>query len=228
MSTNAIVITPHLKTLPYDPIKDFEPITIVGREYHHMMVTPKLPVKSVKEFIDLAKSTSGGLTFSSAGPGSAPFLGMQRFMQAAGIPSMVHVPYPGSNPAVLALVTGDVQSMFSSPSTTMQIVRDGKVRLLAVASPTRDPNAPEAPTLVESGLPGFESNTWFALMVSSKMPADVLEKIRVDVGRAIRDPVVIKRIKDINSSPVGNTPEEFRQVIKDDLEIFRRVIAAAK
>jgi len=228
MSTNAIVITPHLKTLPYDPIKDFEPITIVGREYHHMMVAPKLPVKSVKEFIDLAKSTSGGLTFSSAGPGSAPFLGMQRFMQAAGIPSMVHVPYPGSNPAVLALVTGDVQSMFSSPSTTLQIVRDGKVRLLAVASPTRDPNAPEAPTLVESGLPGFESNTWFALMVSSKMPADVLEKIRVDVGRAIRDPVVIKRIKDINSSPVGNTPEEFRQVIKDDLEIFRRVIAAAK
>ena len=146
MSTNAIVITPHLKTLPYDPIKDFEPITIVGREYHHMMVTPKLPVKSVKEFIDLAKSTSGGLTFSSAGPGSAPFLGMQRFMQAAGIPSM----------------------------------------------------------------------------------ADVLEKIRTDVGSAMRDPVVIKRIKDINSSPVGNTAEEFRQVIKDDLEIFRRVIADAK
>ena len=153
-----------------------------------MMVTPKLPVKSVKEFIDLAKSTPGGLTFSSAGPGSAPFLGMQRFMQAAGIPSMVHVPYPGSMPAVLALVTGDVQSMFSSPSTTLQIVRDGKVRLLAVASPTRDPNAPEAPTLAESGLPGFESNTWFALMASSKMPADVLEKIRADVGRAMRDP----------------------------------------
>ena len=166
MSTNAIVITPHLKALPYDPIADFEPITIVGREYHHMMVTPNLPVNSVKEFIALAKSTPGGLTFSSAGPGSAPFLGMQRFMQAAGIPSMVHVPYPGSMPAVLALVTGDVQSMFSSPSTTLQIVRDGKVRLLAAASPTRDPNAPEAPTLAESGLPGFESNTWFALMAS--------------------------------------------------------------
>ena len=228
MSTNAIVITPHLKALPYDPIGDFEPITIVGREYHHMMVTPKLPVNSVKEFIDLAKSTPGGLTFASAGPGSAPFLGMQRFMQAAGIPSMVHVPYPGSNPAVLALVTGDVQSMFSSPSTTLQIVRDGKVRLLAVSGPTRDPNAPEAPTLVEFGLRGFESNTWFALMASSKTPADVLEKIRTDVGRAMRDPVVIKRIKDINSSPVGNTAEEFRQIIKDDLEIFRRVIAAAK
>ena len=148
MSTNALVITPHLKPLPYDPIKDFEPITIVGREYHHMMVTPKLPVNSVKEFIDLAKSTPGGLTFSSAGPGSAPFLGMQRFMQAGRIPSMVHVPYPGSNPAVLALITGDVQSMFSSPSTTLQIVREGKVRLLAVSGPTRDPNAPEAPTLV--------------------------------------------------------------------------------
>ena len=228
MSTNALVITPHLKPLPYDPIKDFEPITIVGREYHHMMVTPKLPVNSVKEFIDLAKSTPGGLTFSSAGPGSAPFLGMQRFMQAAGIPSMVHVPYPGSNPAVLALITGDVQSMFSSPSTTLQIVREGKVRLLAVSGPARDPNAPEAPTLVESGLPGFESNTWFALMASSKTPADVLDKIRADVGRAMRDPVVIKRIKDLNSTPIGNTAEEFRQVIKDDLATFRRVITDAK
>jgi len=99
---------------------------------------------------------------------------------------------------------------------------------LAVSGPTRDPNAPEAPTLVESGLRGFESNTWFALIASSKTPADVLEKIRTDVGRAMHDPVVIKRIKDINSSPVGNTAEEFRQIIKDDLEIFRRVIAAAK
>ena len=228
MSTNAIVITPHLKTLPYDPIKDFEPITIVGREYHHMMVTPKLPVNSVKEFIDLAKSTPGGLTFSSAGSGSAPFLGMRRFAQAAGIPNMVHVPYPGSMPAVMALVSGDVQSMFSSPSTTLQIVRDGKVRLLAVAGPTRDPNAPEAPTLAESGLPGFESNTWFGLIASSKVPADVLVKVRADVGRAMQDPVVIKRIKDIKSVPVGNTAEEFRQVIKDDLETFRRVISSAK
>ncbi len=228
MSTNAIVITPHLKTLPYDPIKDFEPITIVGREYHHMMVTPKLPVNSVKEFIDLAKSTPGGLTFSSAGSGSAPFLGMQRFAQAAGIANMVHVPYPGSMPAVMALVTGDVQSMFSSPSTTLQIVRDGKVRLLAVAGPTRDPNAPEAPTLAESGLPGFESNTWFGLIASSKVPVDVLDKVRADVGRAMQDPVVIKRIKDIKSVPVGNTAEEFRQVIKDDLETFRRVISSAK
>ena len=228
MSTNAIVITPHLKTLPYDPIKDFEPITIVGREYHHMMVTPKLPVNSVKEFIDLAKSTPGGLTFSSAGSGSAPFLGMQRFTQAAGIANMVHVPYPGSMPAVMALVSGDVQSMFSSPSTTLQIVRDGKVRLLAVAGPTRDPNAPEAPTLAESGLPGFESNTWFGLIASSKVPVDVLNKVRADVGRAMQDPVVIKRIKDIKSVPVGNTAEEFRQVIKDDLETFRRVISSAK
>jgi tripartite-type tricarboxylate transporter receptor subunit TctC len=228
MSTNAIVITPHLKTLPYDPIKDFEPITIVGREYHHMMVTPKLPANSVKEFVDLAKSTPGGLTFSSAGSGSAPFLGMQRFAQAAGIANMVHVPYPGSMPAVMALVSGDVQSMFSSPSTTLQIVRDGKVRLLAVAGPTRDPNAPEAPTLAESGLPGFESNTWFGLIASSKVPVDVLNKVRADVGRAMQDPMVIKRIKDIKSVPVGNTAEEFRQVIKDDLETFRRVISSAK
>ena len=139
MSTNALVITPHLKPLPYDPIKDFEPITIVGQEYHHMLVTPKLPAKTVKEFIDLAKSTPGGLTFSSAGPGSAPFLGMQRFMQASGITNMVHVPYPGSMPAAMALVTSDVQSMFSSPSTTLPLSSEGKIRVLAVAGPKARP-----------------------------------------------------------------------------------------
>ena len=121
MSTNAIVITPHMRTLPYVPLRDFEPITIVGQEFHHMLVTPNLPAKNVKEFVALAKSKPEGLTFASAGPGSAPFLGMQRFIQTADIANMVHVPFPGSNPAVLSLVQGDVQAMFSSPSTTLPL-----------------------------------------------------------------------------------------------------------
>ena len=228
MSTNALVITPHLKALPYKPLEDFEPITIVGQEYHHLLVTPKLPVATVKDFIDLAKSTPGGLTFSSAGPGSAPFLGMQRFMQASGVTNMVHVPFPGSMPAAMALVTSDVQSMFSSPSTTLPLSQEGKLRVLAVSGPRRDPNAPDAPTLAESGLPGFESNTWFALMAPSKVPADVLAKIRTDVAQAMRSPMVLSRIADLKSIPVGNTSEEFRKVILSDYEIFGRVIANAK
>jgi tripartite-type tricarboxylate transporter receptor subunit TctC len=228
MSTNALVITPHMKPLPYDPIKDFEPITIVGQEYHHMLVTPKLPAKTVKEFIELARSTPGGLTFSSAGAGSAPFLGMQRFIQAAGITNMVHVPYPGSMPAAMALVTSDVHSMFSSPSTTTPLSNEGKIRVLAVAGPKRDPNVPDVPTLAESGLPGFESNTWFALMASSKVPPDILQKIRADAVRAMRSPGVVKRINDIKSIPVGNDPEDFRKVILSDFEVFKRVIANTK
>ncbi len=191
-------------------------------------MTPNLPAKTVKEFIALAKSTPGGLTFSSAGPGSAPFLGMQRFMQASGITNMVHVPYPGSMPAAMALVTSDVQSMFSSPSTTLPLSSEGKIRVLAVAGPKRDPNVADVPTLAESGLPGFESNTWFALVASSKVPRDVLNKIRTDVAQAMRSPVVLKRINDIKSIPVGNTSEEFRKVILSDFEIFKQVIANAK
>jgi len=228
MSTNALVITPHLKQLPYNPLQDFEPITIVGQEYHHFLVTPKLPVRTVKEFIDLAKSTPSGLTFASAGPGSAPFLGMQRFLQASGITNMVHVPYPGSMPAALALVTSDVQSMFSSPSTTLPLSNEGKIRVLAVAGPKRDPNVPDVPTLTESGLPGFESNTWFALLASSKVPQDVLNKIRTDVAQAMRSPTVLKRIHDIKSIPVGNASEEFRRIILADFESFGRVIANSK
>ena len=228
MSTNAMVITPHLKPLPYDPIKDFEPITIVGREYHHMMVTPKLPAKTVKEFIDLAKSTPGGLTFSSAGPGSAPFLGMQRFLQAAGISKMVHVPYPGSMPAVMALVTGTFSrcSRHRRPRCrSYATARSGCWRLPGRrATPTRR-------THRRWSSPGFrdlKATLGSRLMASSKVPADVLDKVRADVGRAMQDPVAIKRIKDIKSVPVGNTAEEFRQVIKDDLETFRRVISSAK
>jgi tripartite-type tricarboxylate transporter receptor subunit TctC len=228
MSTNALVITPHLKALPYDPIKDFEPITIVGQEYHHLLVTPKLPAKTVKEFIDLAKSTPGGLTFASAGPGSAPFLGMQRFLQAVGITNLVHVPYPGSMPAALALVTSDVHAMFSSPSTTLSLSSEGKIRVLAVAGPKRDPNVPDVPTLAESGLPGFESNTWFALVAAAKTPQEVLNKIRTDVANAMRSPTVLKRINDVKSIPVGNTSEEFRNVIRADYEIFGQLIANAK
>lgn len=228
MSTNAITITPHMKTLPYDPVKDFEPITIVGQEYHHLMVTPSLPVKTAREFIDLAKSTPKGLTFASAGPGSAPFLAMQRFMQAAGITNMVHVPFSGSAPALQAVVTGDVQALFSSPSTTLQMALAGKVRIIGVAGPARDPNVPDIPTIAESALPGFQSNTWFALMASAKVPAAVLEKIRVDAIRAMHDPDVRKRILGAGSSPVGNSAEEFRKVIKDDLEVYRQIVAKIK
>jgi tripartite-type tricarboxylate transporter receptor subunit TctC len=228
MSTNAITITPHMKALPYDPVKDFEPITIVGQEYHHLMVTLSLPVNTVQEFIALAKSAPKGLTFASAGPGSAPFLAMQRFMLAAGMTNMVHVPHSGSLPALQSLLTGDVQAMFSSPSTSLAMELAGKVRTLGVAGPARDPNMPAVPTIAESGLPGFESNTWFALMASSKVPADVLEKIRADAIRAMHAPELRKRILDAGSNPVGNSAEEFRKIIKDDLQTFGDIVAKMK
>jgi tripartite-type tricarboxylate transporter receptor subunit TctC len=125
-------------------------------------------------------------------------------------------------------VTSDVQSMFSSPSTTLPLSSEGKLRVLAVAGAKRDPNVPDVPTLAESGLPGFESNTWFALVASSKVPPDVLEKIRTDVAQAMRSPAVLKRVNDIKSIPVGNTSEEFRRIILSDFETFGRVIANAK
>jgi tripartite-type tricarboxylate transporter receptor subunit TctC len=202
--------------------------TIVGQEFHHMLVTPNLPAKDVKEFVVLAKSKPEGLTFASAGPGSAPFLGMQRFIQTAAITNMVHVPFPGSNPAVLSLVQGDVHAMLSSPSTTLPLTLEGKVRGLAVAGPNRDPNAPNIPTFAESGYPGFESTTWFALIVSSKVPPDVLSKIRADVAEAMRSPTVLQRIRDIKSVPVGNTAEQFRTVMKTDFDAFEKALKDVK
>jgi tripartite-type tricarboxylate transporter receptor subunit TctC len=128
-------------------------------------------------------------------------------------------------PAAMALVTSDVHSMFSSPSTTLPLSSEGKIRVLAVAGPRRDANVPDVPTFVESGLTGFESNTWFGLVASSKVPPDILQKIRADVGQAMRSPAVLKRINDIKSIPIGDSPEEFRRTILSDFETFKRVIA---
>ena len=229
MSTNALVITPHLKALPYDPIEDFEPITIVGQEYHHMLVTPKLPVATVKDFIDLAKSTPGGLTFSSAGPGSAPFLGMQRFMQAAGITNMVHVPFPGSMPAAMALVTSDVQSMFSSPSTTLPLSQRRQAPRARGIGPTARPERARRPD------PGGVRPARFrkqhlvrpdgAVQDAGRRPGEDPHRCRS--GDALSYGAQPHQ-RSIKSIPVGNTSEEFRKVILSDYEIFGRVIANAK
>jgi tripartite-type tricarboxylate transporter receptor subunit TctC len=128
----------------------------------------------------------------------------------------------------MALVTGDVDSMFTSPSTTLALETAGKLRMLAIAGPRRDPHFLDVPTLQEAGLPGFESDTWFGLMVAAHTPPDVLAKIRADAVNAMHSPAVIKRITDIGSIPVGNSSEEFSKAILSDYEIFKQVIANAK
>lgn len=227
MSTNALVITPHLQKLPYDPIKDFEPITIVGQEFHHLLINPSVPARSVRELIALAKSEPGKLNFSSAGPGSAPFLAMEKFKQAAGI-DLLHIAYSGSMPAVVALSANNVQAMFSSPSTTMPLARAGKILILAVAGPTRDMKVPEVPTMAEAGLPGFISNTWFALMAPAKIPAAVLEKVRTDSIRAVHEPDVQKRLLATGTNIVGNSSEDFREIIAKDFASYGDLIRSIK
>ena len=172
----------------------------------------------MKEFIDTCEVHSRRPDVCIGRAGHAPFLGMQRFMQAAGIPSMVHVPYPAQTRRLGSHIrrrssqcSRHLRPRCRSPSTA-------RSDCLAVSGPTRDPNAPEAPTSGQGPvLPGFESNTWFTLMTSpqKRRPMSWRKSRATDVGRAMRDPVVIKRIKDLNSTPVGNTAEEFRQMIKE-------------
>ena len=230
MSTNALVITPHLKALPYKPLEDFEPITIVGQEYHHLLVTPKLPVKTVKEFIDLAKSTPGGLTFSSAGPGSAPFLGMQRFMQASGMteygPRSISRFDAGRHGAGHSRM---FNRCFPRRRRRCRCPSEGKIRVLAVSGPRRDPNVPDVPTMAESGSAGFRKQHLV------RPDGAVQGAARTSWPRSGR--TWLRRCarlwcsahqRSIKSIPVGNTSEEFRKVILSDYEIFERVIANAK
>jgi len=191
------------------------------------MVTPSLPAKTVQEFVKLAKDSPGKLNFSSAGPGSAPFLAMERFKQVAGL-DLVHIPFPGSAPAVTALASGDVQAMFSSPSTTLQIALSGKVRLIGVSGPQRDKNVPDTPTLAESGYPGFATDTWFGLMAPAKLPPAVLAKIRADAVEALKNRDVREKIEKTGSTVVGNSPEDFREIIKTDIAVYGDVIRRVK
>jgi tripartite-type tricarboxylate transporter receptor subunit TctC len=215
-------------TLPYDPIKDFRPITLQWSFPQLLAVPVDSPAKSVSELIVLAKSRSGGLSFASQGTGSGGHL-LGEMLKAKTGTNLVHIPYRGAGPAALDLAAGRVDFFFVSYSSVLPFLQAGKVRPLAVTSPRRLPAMPDAPTMREVGFGGIELDAWFGLVAPAGTPDPVIAKLNAAFVQAIRDPQVVKQMIDQGAEPAANatTPAEFSAFIASESERFGKIIKAA-
>lgn len=210
--------------LPFDP-KAFVPVTVLATLPNTLIVRPTLPVSSVAELVAYAKAHPGELTYASAGSGSTPHLAAEALQIAAGI-RMVHIPYKGLAPALTDVLAGHVDLLFDNIGNTLQHIRDGKVKGLAVTSKERVPELPGVPALAET-FPNFYSATWFAIAAPPRTPPEIAAKLSQAMAEIIRMPDVIARFKQISSTPVGNSPEEMSAFLKEETERWHTVITTA-
>jgi len=207
--TGNLTIAPSLYSkLPYDPAKDYAPITVIASVPNVLIVNPGVPAKSLAELIALAKAKPGTLNYASPGNGSGPHLAGELLKSMAGI-DIVHVPFNGVGPATTAVLAGDVQLFFAQSSAALPHVKTGKVVALGVASPRRIAAAPDLPTIAESGLPGFEVTSWYALVAPAGTPPVIVDRLHAEIAKALAAPDVREKIATLGAEPVGNTPAEF-------------------
>jgi tripartite-type tricarboxylate transporter receptor subunit TctC len=207
--TGNLTIAPSLYAkLPYDPAKDYAPITVLATVPNILIVHPSVPARSVAELIALAKAKPGTLNYASPGNGSGPHLAGELLKSMAGI-DLVHVPFNGVGPAMTGVLAGDVQMFFAQSSAALPHVKSGKVIALGVASRKRIAAAPELPTIAEAGLPGFDVTSWYALVAPAGTPAAVVDRLHAEIVKVLGSADVREKIAALGAEPVGNTPAEF-------------------
>ena len=210
--------------IPYDPVRDFTPVAMVAVVPNVLVVNPALPVKSVKELIDLAKARPSYLNFGSGSTGSTGHLAGELFNALAGV-QMVHIPYKGGAPAIADLLAGQVQLMFDNLANALPQVKAGKLRALAVTTAQRSAFAPELPTLAETGVPGFDLTTWFGIFLPGNAPRDIVTRLNAEIIKALNAPDMKDRLDKMGAEPpVNNTPERFAAFIKVEFDKYARVI----
>lgn len=218
-----IVINPSLYKLPYDPVRDFAPITQVATSWAVLVVHPSLPAKSVRELVMLAKARPGELTFASGGSGNQVHLAGELLKSMAGI-DISHIPYKGAPLAIPDLMSGRVTMMFMPISVALPPVRQGKLRALAVTSLQRSATVPDLPTMNESGFPGFETSSWFGLLAPAGTPATIIRKVHLETVKVLAPPDVRAKFADLGMDVVGNSSEEFAAVIKSEIPKWAKLI----
>ena len=212
--------------LPYDPARDFEPITLINTTPLVVVVHPGVPAKSIKELIALAKAKPGSLNFGSSGSGGSNHLAGELFNAMAGV-KMVHIPYKGNAPALTDLVGGHVDVLFNGLTSAMPLIKSGKLRALAVTSISRAGSLPDMPTLDELGLKGFQAVAWNGLTAPARTPKDIISKINADVLKVVRSPELVERLKAEGSDPVGNSPEQYAAFLREEIAKWNKVIKLA-
>lgn len=212
--------------LKFDPVKGFEPVSLVGVAPLIITVTNDLPVKNVKELIEYAKKNPGKISFGSSGVGAAAHLTSELMKQVTGT-DMVHVPYKGTAPALADLASGNIQMLIDAPIGVMAQVRAGKIRALAMLAKERVPGVEEVPTIVESGGPLIESSTWVMFLAPAGTPKDIVDKMSTEVGRALKDEALRKRLAEQAVIPVGATPADTGKFLQNEIDKWEKVITTA-
>jgi tripartite-type tricarboxylate transporter receptor subunit TctC len=211
------------KNPPYDALRDLTAVSVFSESTNILVVPASLPAKSVKELVALARDKPGALNYSSAGAGSTQHLAAELFKLRTGT-SIVHVPYKGSAPSIAALIAGDVQLSFVNPVAIGQHVRSGRLRALGVAGAKRSALMPDVPTIKEAGVEGVEVPLWFGLLAPAGTPGDVVHALASAVAKGAHSPDMQKKLLDQGAEPVGNTPEEFQAMLKDEVTRWAEVV----
>jgi len=211
------------KNLPYDTLKDFTGVGMLAGQPGVLTVHPSLPVKSVREFIALAKAHPNAINYSSSGNGSAPHLSMALFIAMTGI-KIVHIPYKGGGPQVTALVAGETQASLATISTVLTHIHSGRLRPLGVSSAKRSGTLPDVPTIAEAGVPGYEMNPWIAVFAPAGTPRDIVNRLNAEINKALKLPEVSQNLASQALDAWPSTPEEFDARLKVDYDKYAKLI----
>jgi tripartite-type tricarboxylate transporter receptor subunit TctC len=230
--TLLVAITTHIQNpsiyvkVPFDPIKDFEPISQICLSYLVLAVKPDFPARDIKEFVALAKANPGKHAFGSFGTGSSSHILGERFARVAGL-DMTHVPYKGSAPMLTDLLGGQISCAWIDVSTATQQIAAGKLKPLVVSGPQRAPMLSAVPTLAENGYPGFEPLGWVGVLAPAGTPKPVIEKISRELMRIVKLPDVQARLNEQTLVPVGDSPESFAKTLKQDMALWAAIVSGA-
>ena len=223
-NTSSIALSPALyKKLSYNVHTEFAPVALTAVVPLALVVNPKVKANTVAEFVQYAKDKKGHLAYGSAGNGNVTHLAAFQFVQHFGIEA-THVPYKGSAPADVDLVAGQIDFLTDTINSVSAFIKDGKHKLLAVTSPKRLANFPQAPTLAESGMPGYESGAWQGVMVPAKTPKEIVEKLNAAINKALKDPEVLKKLAIQGTEPLGSTPQAYGDYIQSEIKRWAGVV----
>ena len=214
------------KNVSFDPIKDFSPISVAATVPNILIVNNKLPVQNLAEFIALAKKKDANLSYGSAGVGTSPHMSMELFKSMAGL-NLQHIPYKGTSPAVIDLMGGQVAGIFTNALEATPLINSGKVRALATSGPKRLDSLPQIPTVAESGLPNYSSVQWYGLVAPADTPKVIIDKLNAALVKGLKTKAIREKLAQDGADVLGSSPQEFSQLIKDELEKWTRISKAA-
>jgi tripartite-type tricarboxylate transporter receptor subunit TctC len=225
--TAQLAVNPALfKKVPYDPLKDYDPVIFLGNGGYILIVHPSLPVRSVKELIALAKARPGQITYASSGNGSGAHLCSELLDMMAGI-KLVHIPYKGGGPALVDLLAGQAQTLFATPVASTPHIQSGRIRALAISTAKRSLGMPDLPTVAEAGVPGYDSGVWYGILAPAGTPRDIILKLNGEIARVLAQPDYRNLLVQNAIDPVGGPPEDLTKFIRSELVKWAKVVKDA-